>query len=236
MDITLGFDAVKFIDSKVQFLVTGFVKEINQTLNNKLDNIPPLIPNACLLFYCIREDFTAKGDNIRVDTDIIKTVNVGQNTVYGKMVIKPEDNKYIYKWVIQITQTNYQFFAFSFGIDSSNKYIMNDDFSVSGQYGNADKFYAFGSDGLKNGYKYTNLFPPKGKQYGEKCGLMDKITMILNTGGGDENKGTLEYYKNDKSMGIAFDNVDLSKTYHMAICMRGIGKIRLITFQQKFSK
>ena len=42
----------------------------------------------------------------------------------------------------------------------------------------------------------------------------------------------MEYYKNGKSMGTAFDNVDLSKTYHMAICMRGIGTIRLITFQQ----
>ena len=188
MDNTLGFDAVKFIDAEKQYLVSGFVREINDTLNSKLDNIPPLIPNACLLFYCIREDFTAKGDNIRADTDIIRTVNVGQNTVYGKMVIKPEDNKYIYKWVIQIIGTNYQYFAFSLGIDSSDKSIINDDFSVSGQYGNTDKFYAFGSDGLKNGYKYTNLFPPKGKQYGEKCGLMDIITMILNTGGSDEIK------------------------------------------------
>ena len=53
--------------------------------------------------------------------------------------------------MIQIIETNYQFYAFSLGIDSSNKSIINDDFSVSGWYGNTDKFYAFGSDGLKNG-------------------------------------------------------------------------------------
>ena len=179
MDNTLGFDAVKFIDQRTQDLVKGYVKELNEELTNKVVNIPPLIANACLLFYCIREDFTALGANMRVDRDMVRTVNVGQHTVYGKMAITPQDNKYIYKWTIEIAETNYQFFAFSLGIDSGNKAILNDDFSVSGPYGNTAHFYAFGSDGLKTGYRYRTFFPPKGKQYGEKCGKHDKSLFLI---------------------------------------------------------
>lgn len=221
--------------SKARALVYGFLTEINKELEIPRNNIPTIIPFTCLLYGCIRESFTTKGEKMnlypnQIDSNEVYMRMIGTNTVYGKVPIEP-NGKYIYEWVLKVMATNYQWFAFSFGIDSSKigKFV-NEDFSVSGPYGNSDCFYAFGCDGAR-GYKFSNKMPPKGKQYGEGVTLHDTVTIKLNS-----LDRTIEFFKNNKSLGIAFNDIDCSKQYHFAVSMRGIGRIKLVSFQQTFSK
>eukprot|EP01083_Nonionella_stella_P198835 729710_1 len=118
---------------------------------------------------------------IDIKYNVVKMYRTGANTTYGGVKIK-SNGKYIYRWQIKITATNYQWFAFSFGIDSSNKEFSDDDFSLSGPYGNTNKFYAFGCTGKgKTGFKYCNTVPPNGKKYGEAVELCDTVTIVLNS-------------------------------------------------------
>eukprot|EP01083_Nonionella_stella_P106138 305821_1 len=158
----LNADGVKLIDifdGKHQLLISGYINKIKQELEALNDNTPAVIGFTCLLYYCVRERFTAHGKCMRInrDKDLASMVNVGGNTVYGSIEIK-SNVKYVYRWNIKVVGTNYQWFAFSIGIDSSNKEHFESDFSVSGPYGNAHKFYAFGSDARgASGVKYTNI-------------------------------------------------------------------------------
>ena len=226
-----------------QKVIIGYLSGLNESNDNI--RIPTIIAFKCLLFYSIREHLTRAGNKMSLSEyigdkpivirrkdqkpkyNVVSMKKTGANTVYGAVKIKANEN-YIYKWHIKIIATNYQWFAFSIGIDSSHRELVQEDFSVSGMYGNVHQFYAWGTDG-KNGKKFTGSLPPIGKRYGDRVKLNDTITMSV-----DMKKQSIEYFINNKSQGIAFDNIHVDMDYHMAISMRGIGRIKLVQFQQTF--
>ena len=52
------------------------------------------------------------------------------------------------------------------------------------------------------------------REYGEKIKQGDEIKMIL-----IPSKGILRYERNGKDLGVAYDNIDTSKTYCMALAV-----------------
>ena len=64
------------------------------------------------------------------------------------------------------------------------------------------------------GYKYIDGLNFNRRKYGSKCNNGDIITMILEY---DEYKGKLSFIKNDKDFGIAYDNINKSTLYRVAL-------------------
>eukprot|EP01084_Bolivina_argentea_P168605 292360_1 len=232
-----------------QALIRGFIKQIYKTT----DNIPTVITFTCLLFYCIQEKFTKHGECMKLQEiplsvspslasyNVVKMRRTGSGTAYGNVTIKP-NGKYIYKWQVKVIEINYRYPCnYSFGIESSNKKYCNVHFREGGykinrtNFGNTHVFYAYGSNGNNpnKGFKYSSTLPWIGEEYGEPIGLNDTVGIILN--GLDK---TIEFVRNNKSLGVAFNDIDCEKQYHFAISIssRGFGEMKLLQFQQTFKK
>ena len=52
--------------------------------------------------------------------------------------------------------------------------------------------------------------------------------MIINS----KNK-TIRYFVNDKDQGIAFQNIDITKIYHLAVCFASTDSIKIVKFSSK---
>ena len=199
----------RFADQRTKDIVFGFIKQ-SQNLFNKnsiYHNIPSLVHNLCLNYFWISEYFTLHGSDITLNKDknIAKVNKENSNgTVYGNVDI--DINALVkYEWIFETSG----FEEICIGIDSSNKQYPDKDytdpvinkFNFYAYYNGGNKFFC-GSD--RTGTKYGDSWEDDQKYI---------IKMILNV----PNK-TLEYYVDNESEGIAFDNIDFNdKEYNMAV-------------------
>ena len=187
------------INQREKHLVNGFIR-----LGYQYD-IPVIINYICLLYYLVQDKFDKHGRFLKVSSkgDIVEQISncsflTVYHTVYGKVAvnIKTFKNRTA-SWEFKIKD---RFIAI--GIDSSN-YEKTEEFCFG--YTNKSNNYGwYGGDGHL--YSNSSFKSCEAMQNG------DIIRMELNG-----NKRTLKFYKNDKDINLQFNNVDISKTYRLAI-------------------
>eukprot|EP01084_Bolivina_argentea_P057605 105241_1 len=82
----------------------------------------------------------------------------------------------------------------------------------------------------KYGEKHSHDIP-KGKEYSDRYGSKDKISMKLSIHG-NENYCVLCFRKNDGEWKVAFDKVSKNKQIRMAVSMIGNNHVALISFEK----
>ena len=103
--------------------------------------------------------------------------------------------------------------------------IVDTEMSKSKSIFQTDIGYSFAYDsrfGLKTGLNCGMI----GEVYAQKCNQDDVITMILDMTG--DEFATLSFKINDKEFGNAFDQIDMNRTYNMAVRIFNASKIQLL--------
>eukprot|EP01084_Bolivina_argentea_P115048 204684_1 len=88
MSSSFDMNKLKDINTKTQFLVFGYIRNIEDTLLST--NVPPLISYVCLAFYFLGEYFEKIGGCTKLN-DENRTVisdSIGGSTCYGAVNIK----------------------------------------------------------------------------------------------------------------------------------------------------
>ena len=216
----LDLARLKQIDQSSISLVSGYTKTITSA-----DKIcPKEIINIIVLFAQILERFIKSADIIEISSkqniigmnDIAtykgrnENISRGWYAIYGELDIcckdKTEQN-YIYEWTLSVN-TN----RVSIGLITHRNVISEYCFggAIDGNY------YAIGDTGCLEWQNANSLWDITDmKSYSDVIKKGDEIKMIF-----DASKGILSYHKNGKDLGIAYDNVDISKTYCMALAVR----------------
>eukprot|EP00483_Globobulimina_turgida_P009485 UN09504 len=186
------------IDKNVLYLVFGYIKNQQQLLpsnQNVLYIIPELVIYLCINFYWIPKDcWHIVADGMQISGQNNETLTkIGkddwQNTSYGKIEISSTE-KCVYKWCLSIHNASYCLSIIGITADFEET---NDEFWRNKTVPN----YSFYTDEAVKQCKgsYT--------EYGQKCGGGDKISVEL-----DLETKTISFYVNDKSQGIAYDNIE----------------------------
>ena len=228
--MTLNATKLKFVDYKTAILTSGYIKDILSTsklLNASGDEIifPSDIKNIIILFLFQMEKFIKCGESITISEHgnilTLKNSNDYCNTIHGKVDI--DFNKYpnaIYKWKFNIEAQQA-----SIGIESDpNRKRINDYCFPSSTYDKSRYYYAIGDAGdleyqdSKGSWDSYDSITGKVGKYVDGIHKSDVIEMILNV-----SKKTMIFHKNGKDLGVAYNDIDNSKTYHMAICLQGDG-------------
>ena len=209
---------IKNINQRTVDIVFGYIRQCKKSRQFKeIHIIPDLVIYTILYFYYIREEFGVCGDNLKINKlkDILTCIE-WKNTykgAYGYIDITIKN--IIYIWNFKILNVSRQ--EMFIGIESSkNKIHTNQDWIWSKDY------YLYDC----NNKLWTSHGGNKG--YGEKFEKNDELKMIINT-----NKKTIEYYKNDISLGIAFKDIKITenKIYHMFVSANFANdSIQLINF------
>ena len=212
--MALKTERLKFVDSQTNLLVTGYTKSFNDLKNEHI--FPTDIINMIILFLFEIEKFIKSGKEIEIiDGGTKATIvddNPGYTTVHGKLDI--DCGKYtnaIYKW-----KFNVQADGTSIGIDSDTQRQYVDKYCFPAYASDkARYFYAMGDTGdLEYNCSDGPWTVNKPKEYSDYIKKGDEIDMIL-----DVSTKTMIFYKNGKNLGVAYDDIDADKIYHMAICL-----------------
>ena len=225
-----GLEDVKYIDQLSKDIVFGFVKDMHSLIlsENVYYNIPSLVISWCLLYFHQNEYFTTADDtHPEVGVEINESGNIATTKegwtqqIFGVLEISGrEDLKYI--WEIKIINGkrenwyNYIHIGLTYQSLKDNENNQDGDKSIT--------FYGYDADGLTCAGSVTYY------QYGEKYGCNDIISMELNV-----KDRTLQFYKNNESQGIAYDNLKFDKdmVYKMTVAMSSKGNsVQLIQFKR----
>eukprot|EP01084_Bolivina_argentea_P070788 128719_1 len=208
------------LDSKIKLTVIGFVKRVQNILNQI---IPTTIIYICVKYYGFSECFEIAGTPIAIsknhltikklklkrssDNAIVygkDNVNWRCQSAFGERSIKSYDNISIYQWTFKINHGGYGVFVIGF----ASNYNKND--LTKAFY---DKQNNFGFN-IYNGRKVTNN---KFCNYGDRCGTNDIVTMEVNF-----KDKTIIYFINGQSQGTAFENIKKDKyvNYKVAVTLQ----------------
>ena len=225
--MTLDFSSLKSIDQQTNLLVFGYVNDIHSLLKfkDKPREIATDVILICLLFvhHVQMERFGECSDkeHVQILSKEEQIDNIAQIKTPYKYVhvhgvqdidfIKNDNT--IYEWIFQVNTL-----SISIGIDSniSRKY---QDIYIFGKRSHPENnrfFYALADDGRLE-YADSNGdwdFKKKKKYLPNSIGHNDKIKMILDTA-----QRSLSFKRNGKEFGIAYNDIDTSKVYHMAVVM-----------------
>eukprot|EP01084_Bolivina_argentea_P251841 422543_1 len=209
-------------DSKVRLcqLVTpksNFETKISSSSDNQINFIPQeilTVPSTSP--YGWDSNLRACRDEIRsssllIHTDGITVVNqLGTHTIASKMIFSSGKHSFEIH-IIHDGKGIQSRFKFIVGVVS-----LSFDFKNSPGLGCPHSWGYNGGTGQKcSGYS-DEYIGETGEDYGEGYGDQDRIKCVV-----DFNKQTIEYFKNDKTQGIAFDNLDTPVRPAVSIC--GIG-------------
>ena len=208
--MALSFVELKSIDISVQFLVFGFVRNIEKVLNlngndNTLYIVSELISYLCLGFYFVNEYFGILGDSLVAsnnnETIQYKKNNTDtcnwENITYGNIIIPSTSTNVIYSWTLKPDNVH-----FMIGIASKHDQICD---------------VIWKTDESKGDYKYF-LWAYRGQiSSGEKdrtwdttlyaaIEIGDEITMKLEFGD-DNTKPKLSFMYDGVDQGVAFDHI-----------------------------
>lgn len=181
---------------------------------------PTMINYLCLLYFVINEKFNAESmakidknalklssstNNKYHENDMVETQpssdNGGWFTAYGDNIIDVNKNaNCIITWTIKI----YKAYC-AIGIDSSDCKMIND--WCFNLWRNKSQYYGWGYSGQLHAFKQNVRY-----NSGFKDG--DIIKMELNL-----QSKSLKYYVNDNDMNFGFDDIDITKTYRLAISL-----------------
>ena len=203
--------------------VFGYIRECQKLLNEDRI-IAPLIYHLCLLFFHIKEYWTAFHGGIFEVNEKMDTFTKfwhGRGTVYGNICIDSEI-ECVYKWKFKILE-NKNWFGVYFGIDSSNKKFLDRDYR-DWTAENKSKHYAYGDQKIFTNHKMS--------RYGDQTlkGFMNVETVQIELNTKDR---TIKYIVDDIDQGIAFKNIDITLKYHLAISTyRRYLSIKILSFEQ----
>lgn len=223
MDVALQ---TSHIHKRYVKIVHGFVHLSTFEINNKLNvngkylNIPDLILTLCTLFYNGNDHFISCSTKMRISKSkpnciVLQHQGMNWSTAVGSTIIdfKKNPTKLFYEWTI-VSNTNEIFI----GIDSTpNIRRLTDnvlDSNIFNVY-NEHKYYGWCSLGRNSAESLlvtndkTSQFPVNWKH-----GIRGKIKMII-----DCNNKQIIFVRDQQNLGITFENIDLSKKYHLAICL-----------------
>ena len=210
-------------------VVFGFMRQMQLLLPNDTNsyyNIPPLVIYICLYYYRQHEIFTLYGNKMSVnETNNIVKCDGNYNTVYGNVIIDGLSQA-IHVWKVKILELKYG--CIYVGIDSSNKAVINEDFSDPEM--NENSFYSVDQFGSSNTSWY------------DEC-TVETIVSLYNEGeieNGDcmtmkvnPSKKTIKYFKNEMNTEFTlFKDIDMSEgvKYHFAVAFAGTGSVQLIDY------
>ena len=210
-------------------VVFGFMRQMQLLLptdTNPYYIIPPLVIYICLYYYRHYEIFTLFGDKMSINeaNNIVKC-HGNYNTVYGKVIIDGLSQA-IHVWKVKILELKYG--CIYVGIDSSNKAVINEDFSDPDE--NENSFYSvdqYGSSNLKWMDECT-VKTIRNLNYEGEIKKDDCMTMKVNP-----SKKTIKYFKNEmKTEFKLFEDIDMSEgvKYHFAVAFAGKGSVQLIDY------
>eukprot|EP01084_Bolivina_argentea_P192112 329865_1 len=197
---------------EASILVDGFIANIRTMLKRKI-----IIPNdiylLCFEFYYLIEEeyFAFIGDGTKTSNDN-KTItkqkgSFGLCSSFGNISIK-SDRKNICQWNMKINHIG----AYAFCIGISSEYSINSNITFCENKGSNN--YSYNRSGQKvSKYRYS--------KYGELWSNGDVIGIKL-----DLKERQVEFYRNRKSQGIAFKNIDVGTNimYKLAILLQNNGQ------------
>ena len=204
------------VDKRTKYLVHGFIREVSK-------NIPLPIIEICVLFYFVREYFTAYGGLLIEgdEKDIIKSVEEKwENIAYGSIWFESTSTNII-KWTLKMVHNHTNDNGYCIGItseeDTTGKQILWQKMNYVSYILCNGRIY---KDGQATSRRYLtrNDFGKKGSS----------ITMELNL-----KKGQLMFRNKDKDFGIAADiQRDESIRYKIAICLyHNPACLKLVNFE-----
>ena len=203
------FEKVKRIDERDKFVVSGFVREIENVLpnNNPFYNVTDLIIYLILAFYYEFDEWDPlfKSNHIKIDGNVvINTFGRKYATVFLKNICK-SPNKYHWKFKIKKYDGQHKGWNNLIGIWKINTKppALNDgQHFTSIQHGGYAfiSSYAKISDASVAGCYVRNGNYSDRTNYGKRCVEGDIIEMYL-----DLKKFELSYSINQKDYGVAFN-------------------------------
>ena len=223
--------------------VFGFVRDIQKAMpsTSAYYNIPSLVIYLILDYFYQREAFDIHGERITL-TDEQSTASLVQggnafwsaNSCFGTISVD-FNGLYIYEWTIKIIKTASKI---AIGMIASER--LRENTRVDGiEHG--DFTYDSGKDFVAyHGWRNENepTFEIgwdiwSSQAVGEPYTTGDVIRLKI-----DSKYKSIEFYKNDKSVGIlknikGEDIVDTSKQHQLAIIMSGSGAVQILNFNQK---
>ena len=149
-----------------------------------------------------------------------------RGTAYGNIVIDCSIPS-LYEWTINIIKCSNEWeYKIIFGIDSSNKQFINDNFCDSSK--NKSNFYGYDTEGdIANCDDDPDLYDFVATKY--KPGEGDTIKLSLNT-----QKKQLILFKNGKEAYTKIKSINIETKYYFAISMAKYDhQVKLIHFTKK---
>ena len=223
--MTTAMKALNDVSQSTRDTVFGYIRK-HQKLLDEDKIIAPLIYNLCLLFFYIKEYWAAYDKvlfKVNQQKDTFTNMGNGKGTVYGNICIDSQI-ECIYKWKFKIL-VNTETYGIYFGIDSSNKKFLDDDFSYF-RADNQSKCYSYGDGTVYTSGKLT--------KYGDETldGFLNVETVQIELNTKDR---TIKYIVDDIDQGIAFKNIDITLKYHIAITTYYEDtSIKILSFEQNF--
>ena len=224
------FDKLKLVDQQTKDLVAGYIRIIEQQLDNDAI-IPSLVITTCILFYHLSEFFSIYGEDMSVDEDctLLQIAcpgnKISRSTAYGNIKI---NNKYncIYSWTIQLIKMD--IFETFIGIDSSDKKYIEGGFIWSVRYDEKDIFYAIGD-------QFSVISNDIDQDWDDPIEEGDIVKMNVNT-----MDKTMAICVNNDSRGVVFKNIEFNDTeYYLAVTLATTKPdyghtVKLLNFEQIF--
>ena len=192
-------------------LIFGFIRESSKSIS--YTTIPVMINYICLLYYIVKDKFiktkmeitssdtnnTEQGDIALLDPSNHQLMR--WLTAHGNIIMNPTENpNVIATWTIKVDTG-----LCTIGIDS--EYVDPPPIYIYTFYETSRWYRWDGWDGMQNDDRTQNK-----KQDKDKFKRGDVIKMQL-----DVPNKKLIFYRNDKRTNIVFDDIDVSKNYHLEI-------------------
>ena len=188
--------------------------KLADTLSNETDTTKDEHESYMFTIYDAETDSTnnecnfwgVAGRHLNINNDTVTNNGVKYQTVYSKDFVNcGEFSNMTIEWTIEIIKkTSLIMIGITNNVDFPNYCYWSDKAKNS-----KSKYYTYYNCGQKTSHKIK-----KWDSYGSTFDSNDIITIKLNL----QNK-ELKYYKNGKSMGVAFGNIEISKNinYYLAI-------------------
>eukprot|EP01084_Bolivina_argentea_P276822 472427_1 len=211
-DLNITLDSItNFIASnRAHLLVFGFTRQVEENTQFQFDIIPLCIAELVYTFYGLNMDYFKKpkklNKNMSIEnggSTVLKKLNGSRgynNTIYGTKWIKTSQCVQI-RWKLRVNNCLFHGQGIFIGICS--KAIE----SNAAFFGFKYPWYSYDSSQCITSWKRRNSF-----KYGKKFGTNDIIVMDLNL-----RKKKLSFIVNGEKQGVAFDNVDNTVNYKLAV-------------------
>ena len=203
------------MQQKVVMLVTGYIR------SQKHNSIPQDIQYLILAFYHQREEFVMFPKCLSVtgqENNIVTSNVTGWHTAYGVINVEAKPKNIVYEWKFKMLKVGKWV---AIGIHS--EYDAIDDYLFSST--RSGVYYGL----HRSGRKYSSFIESGANRNYMNGGYKTNDILIFRVNMEHE---TISFIKNDVDYGIAFDNVDTSFQYHLAVCLDSIGdSIEIVQFR-----